>query len=82
MNIEEAFKDCSIIILTDELPKQEDEQFKEWVERNAQHFTRYAAAINKVARKNVRVLLAGSGPINFNTFIMIQNAPTVSSYVI
>ena len=72
-----AFSDCSAIIILDELLQQEDEEYDDWIQRNCDFFSSYAQEINWLAKKNVRVLVAGNGPVNFNAMMMIKNAPNV-----
>ena len=72
-----AFRDCSVIIILDELLQKEDEEYNDWLHRNCDFFSAYAEEINRVAKKNVRVLVAGNGPVNFNAMMMIKNAPNV-----
>lgn len=75
-DITEAFRDCSIIILLDEIPQ--GEKTKEvWIKENSEFFVNYAKIIDKVAKKSVKVLLAGAGPVNFNATMMIKNAPSI-----
>ncbi|XP_046381938.2 putative malate dehydrogenase 1B isoform X2 [Haliotis rufescens] len=76
-DVREAFTDCSIILLLDELEMQEEEPREEWLKRNAEYFTNYASVINEVAAKNAKVLLAGNGPLNFNACMMLKNAPNI-----
>ncbi|KAL8616452.1 hypothetical protein ACOMHN_041055 [Nucella lapillus] len=72
-----AFKDCSVIILLDELLQGELESKEKWIQRNSNLFSAYGGVINQVAKRNVRVLVAGNGPINFNTMTLINNAPKI-----
>ena len=76
-DMKEAFKNCSAIVLLDDLTRNSDEDKASWVKRNAAHFSAYAKVINEVALKNVIVLLTGNGPINTNTYMMIKNAPNI-----
>ena len=46
------------------------------------HFSKYATAIDAQAKKNVRVLVAGNGPVNFNAMMLIKNTPNVSVSVL
>ncbi|XP_060573511.1 putative malate dehydrogenase 1B [Ruditapes philippinarum] len=75
-NITAAFKDCSTIILLDEI-LQGDKSKEEWIKENSEHFVNYAKVIDKVADKSVKVLIAGHGPNNFNATMMIKNAPNI-----
>ncbi|ESO90176.1 hypothetical protein LOTGIDRAFT_123956 [Lottia gigantea] len=73
----EAFTNCSAIILIDNLYQQTDESRQDWLKRNAEHYTNYAKIINQVAKKNVKILIAGNGPINLCATMMIRHAPNV-----
>lgn len=75
-DIKAAFKDCDAILLLDDI-LQGDMTKEEWIKANADRFISYAKAIDEVAKKTVKVLIAGYGPVNFNAFIMIKNAPSV-----
>jgi len=72
-----AFAECSVIVVLDDLLQEEEEEYDAYIKRNCDFFSNYATVINQVAKKNVRVLVAGRGPINFNTMMMIKNAPTI-----
>ena len=73
----EAFTDCSAIILLDDVEQGFDESKEDWLKRNYELFTHYAKVINEVAKKDVKVLIGGNGPCNFNAFMMIQEAPSI-----
>ncbi|KAK7480975.1 hypothetical protein BaRGS_00027790 [Batillaria attramentaria] len=73
-----SFKDCSVIVLMDEVLQGAEEDYDSWIHRNCEFFTSYAKVINDVAKRNVRVLVTGSGPINFNAMMMIKNAPNIN----
>ncbi|KAL4229100.1 putative malate dehydrogenase 1B [Mactra antiquata] len=75
-NAKDAFKDCSAIILLDDIPQGEKSK-DDWIKENADLFVNYAKIIDEVALKSVRVLVAGSGPVNFNAYMMIKNAPSI-----
>ena len=75
---EEAFKDCSAIVILNDIVQEEEESYDSWIKRNYDFFVNYAQIINKVAKKTARVLIAGNGPLNFNAMFMIKNAPNVS----
>ncbi|XP_064644589.1 putative malate dehydrogenase 1B [Lineus longissimus] len=72
-----AFKDCSVIILLDEIKKGEEEENSDWLKRNFEFFTNYANIIGAVAKKDVKILIGGAGPVNFITDMMIRNAPEI-----
>ncbi|XP_064606859.1 putative malate dehydrogenase 1B isoform X2 [Liolophura sinensis] len=76
-NTHQAFSDCSVILLLDEIPCEPDCEKSTWLQKNAEYFSNYAKIINEVAKPNVKVMLAGEGPVNFNVFMMLQNAPDI-----
>ena len=73
----EAFTDCSFIILLDDVEQEVEEPKENWLKRNHKVFTNYAKVINEVAKKDVKILLAGNGPSNFNAYMMMQEAPSI-----
>ena len=75
-DVKTAFENCDGIVLLDEL-LQGDKSKEDWINSNAETYTNYAKIINEVSKKTVKVLLAGSGPLNFNAYMMIKNAPSV-----
>lgn len=72
----EAFNDCSVIVIFDEVVKNEEER-ELWLRRNAEHFINYAKIINDASKPDVRVIIAGDGPLNFIASMMVKNAPRV-----
>ncbi|KAK7092588.1 putative malate dehydrogenase 1B [Littorina saxatilis] len=74
---EKAFKDCSVVVILDELLQNKEEPYDEWISRNSDFFSEYARDIESHAKKNVQVLLGGSGPVNFNAMMMIKRAPNI-----
>ena len=75
-NLQTAFKDCDAILLLDQIV-QGDKSKEDWIKENADLFTTYAKVIDEVAKKTVKVLIAGYGPVNFNAYMMIKNAPSI-----
>ena len=74
-DVREAFADCSVIILLDDVERETDEEHGDWLRRNHALFAGYADVIAEVARADVRVIVAGSGPINFNAYVLAHDAP-------
>ena len=68
-----AFADASVIIVLDEIEKGEEESKEDWLVRNKNHFVAYAEVIDKVAKPDVKVIVAGNGPVNFNVHMMLDN---------
>lgn len=71
-----AFKNANYIIILDEI-QQGEKSKDDWIKENCTLFVNYAKIINEVAAKSVKVLLAGHGPLNFNAYMMIKNAPNI-----
>ena len=71
-----AFKDCEIIVLLDEV-SQAVKSKEEWIKLSSEVYIDYAKVIDEVAKKSVKVLIAGNGPVNFNAYMMIKNAPSI-----
>ena len=76
-NLHQAFSDCSMIVLLDELLQEKDEGKDDWLRRNHQLFVHYAKVIDEVAKNDVKVVVAGRGPVNFNAHMMIENMSNV-----
>ncbi|WAR04204.1 MDH1B-like protein [Mya arenaria] len=71
-----AFKDCSYIVILDEI-EQGEKSKDAWIKENHELFVKYAKIIDSVASKSVKVLIAGYGPVNFNASMMIKNTPSI-----
>jgi len=71
-----AFTDCSFIVVADELPIDLEETEQEFLRRTHDHFVAYLAAIEKVAKRDVRVAVVGanSSPVNFIVESMLRSA--------
>lgn len=77
-DIYEAFTDCSLIVLLDDIEQEYDEPKESWLKRNHEVFTNYAKVINEVAKKDVKILIGGAGPSNFNAYMMTQEVPNIA----
>lgn len=73
-NPEEAFKDAQIAILVGSRPRGPGMERADLLHANAQIFTLQGAALNKVADRNVKVLVVGN-PANTNAYIAMKSAP-------
>lgn len=61
-----AFKNCKYVIITDVIePITENEGAKSLLRKYYELATKYAKAIAQYALPDVRVLVAGDGPVNF-----------------
>jgi malate dehydrogenase len=71
---EVAFKDADYCLLVGARPRGPGMERKDLLEANAQIFSAQGAAINKVASRDVKVLVVGN-PANTNALIAYRNAP-------
>ena len=73
-NPEVAFKDTDIAILVGARPRGPGMERADLLQANAQIFTVQGAALNKVASRDVKVLVVGN-PANTNAYIAMKSAP-------
>ncbi len=71
---EVAFKDVQIAILVGSRPRSKGMERADLLQANAEIFTVQGAALNKVADRNVKVLVVGN-PANTNAYIAMKSAP-------
>ncbi|MEQ8409887.1 MAG: malate dehydrogenase [Gammaproteobacteria bacterium] len=71
---EVAFKDIDYALLVGARPRSQGMERKDLLEANAQIFSVQGAALNKVASRDVKVLVVGN-PANTNALIAYRNAP-------
>ena len=71
---EEAFKDADVAILVGGKPRKDGEERKDLLLANIGIFKAQAAALNKVASKDVKVLVVAN-PANTNCLALFQNCP-------
>ncbi|WP_373700088.1 malate dehydrogenase [Neisseria dentiae] len=71
---EVAFKDAQIAILVGSRPRSKGMERADLLLANAEIFTKQGAALNKVADRNVKVLVVGN-PANTNAYIAMKSAP-------
>ena len=74
---EVAFKDADYCLLVGARPRGPGMERKDLLEANAQIFSLQGAAINKVASRDVKVLVVGN-PANTNALIAYRNAPDLN----
>ncbi|MHB8424867.1 MAG: malate dehydrogenase [Gammaproteobacteria bacterium] len=72
-----AFKDADFAILVGAKPRGPGMERKDLLLENAKIFSAQGKAINKVAKKNIRVLVVGN-PANTNALITAANAPRIN----
>jgi len=75
-NAEEAFKDIDVAILVGAMPRKEGMERKDLLKANVKIFKAQGAALDKVAKKSVKVLVVGN-PANTNCFICRKYAPSI-----
>ena len=71
---EVAFKDAEIALLVGAMPRGPGMERKDLLLKNAEIFTAQGKALNKVASRNVKVLVVGN-PANTNAYIAMKSAP-------
>ena len=69
-----AFKDADIALLVGARPRSEGMERKDLLLENAKIFTAQGAALNRVASRDVKVLVVGN-PANTNAYIAMKSAP-------
>ncbi len=69
-----AFKDADIALLVGERPRGPGMERKDLLLENAKIFSAQGAALNRVARRDVKVLVVGN-PANTNAYIAMKSAP-------
>lgn len=75
---EVAFKDADIALLVGARPRGPGMERKDLLLENAKIFTAQGAALNKVASRNVKVLVVGN-PANTNAYIAMKSAPDLKA---
>ncbi|MGR9045084.1 MAG: malate dehydrogenase [Gammaproteobacteria bacterium] len=76
-NPEVAFKNADYVFLIGARPRGPGMERKDLLEVNAEIFAEQGKALNKVASRDVKVLVTGN-PANTNTLIAIKNAPDLN----
>ena len=71
---EVAFKDADVALLVGARPRGPGMERKDLLLENAKIFTAQGAALNKVASRDVKVLVGGN-PANTNAYIAMKSAP-------
>jgi malate dehydrogenase len=69
-----AFKDADVALLVGARPRGPGMERKDLLLENAKIFTAQGAALNKVASRDVKVLVVGN-PANTNAYIAMKSAP-------
>lgn len=71
-----AFKDTEVALLVGARPRGPGMERKDLLAANAQIFTAQGKALDKVASRNVKVLVVGN-PANTNAYIAMKSAPSL-----
>src|SRR5688500_302350 len=71
-----AFKDAEVALLVGARPRGPGMERKDLLEANGKIFAPQGQALDKVARRNVKVLVVGN-PANTNCLIAMKNAPSL-----
>jgi malate dehydrogenase len=71
---EDAFKDADYVLLVGAKPRGPGMERKDLLMENAKIFIEQGKALNKVASRNVKVLVVGN-PANTNAYIAMKSAP-------
>ncbi len=74
---EVAFKDADVAMLVGARPRGPGMERKDLLLENAKIFTAQGAALNKVASRDVKVLVVGN-PANTNAYIAMKSAPDLN----
>ncbi|XP_062972049.1 malate dehydrogenase, cytoplasmic isoform X2 [Elgaria multicarinata webbii] len=73
---EVAFKDIDVAILVGSMPRKEGMERKDLLKANVKIFKSQGAALDKYAKKTVKVLVVGN-PANTNCLIASKSAPSI-----
>jgi malate dehydrogenase len=71
-----AFKDVQVALLVGARPRGPGMERKDWLEANGKIFAPQGRALDRVADRNVKVLVVGN-PANTNCLIAMKNAPSL-----
>ncbi|OWA53512.1 Malate dehydrogenase, cytoplasmic [Hypsibius exemplaris] len=75
-SVEEAFKDIDYAFLVGAMPRREGMERKDLLKANVKIFKEQGGALDKYAKKDVRVLVVGN-PANTNALICSKFAPSI-----
>jgi len=75
-SVEEAFKDIEYALLVGAFPRKEGMERKDLLLKNAAIFKEQGAALDKFAKKSVKVVVVGN-PANTNAYLAMSNAPSI-----
>jgi len=76
-NEEQAFKDVDVALFLGAMPRKEGMERKDLLSANVKIFKSQGTALDKFAKKSVKVLVVGN-PANTNCYILAHYAPSIS----
>uniref|UniRef100_H2Z4K0 Malate dehydrogenase, cytoplasmic n=1 Tax=Ciona savignyi TaxID=51511 RepID=H2Z4K0_CIOSA len=76
-NSRAAFQNASVIIFLETDAKDELTHL-ELLLQNHETYKRYAEEINEVALSNVKIILSGSGTVNFNSHVLVEYGKNIN----
>lgn len=75
-NADEAFKNVDVVIMVGAMPRREGMERKDLLKANARIFEGQGRALDKYAKKTVKVLVVGN-PANTNCLLTAKMAPSI-----
>ena len=75
-DVETAFRDVDVALLVGAMPRKEGMSRRDLLAANAKIFKEHGSALDRVAKKTVKVLVVGN-PANTNCFITMTCAPSI-----
>jgi len=76
-NAEVAFKDVDVVLFVGAFPRKPGMERKDLISKNASIFSEQGKVLDKIARKDVKVLVVGN-PANTNCLIVKKKCPFYS----
>eukprot|EP00040_Diaphanoeca_grandis_P025267 m.139760 g.139760 ORF g.139760 m.139760 type:complete len:343 (+) comp30077_c0_seq1:466-1494(+) len=77
-NADECFNNADIALLIGSMPRREGQQRSDLLQSNGNIFRVQGASLDRVAKKNVKVLVVGN-PANTNALICSRSAPSLDN---
>jgi malate dehydrogenase len=72
----EAFTDVDVVLFVGAFPRKDGMERKDLIAKNAQIFSEQGKVLDKVAKKDVKVVVVGN-PANTNCLIVMKHAPSI-----
>jgi malate dehydrogenase len=76
IDVTEAFTDVDVVLFVGAFPRKDGMERKDLIAKNAQIFSEQGKVLDKVAKKDVKVVVVGN-PANTNCLIVMKHAPSV-----